>query len=162
MDSVALHLRPEFRSFTLAEHDLVEMVAKKYSGSDFHDFLSDLVEKLAELRAVTYSITWVVGLIREPVWAESRLQMLLLLFLEYAHDGWHRCGGTRLRASSATSHKIKLEVDDLSGNPTVYKGFADIQVVRDSSEDPPLATFELKVPFGKGSPRLYKSEALSP
>mmetsp|Transcript_9450 Transcript_9450/g.20929 ORF Transcript_9450/g.20929 Transcript_9450/m.20929 type:complete len:458 (-) Transcript_9450:32-1405(-) len=154
---------PKFASFTPDEIYLEVLVKAKFSRADFDfdGFLSDLVKKLDELRAIIYSVKWVDGM-KESAWSESRLQMLLQLFLDYMLARWFGSenDGALLRASSATGNKIHLDFPGYDGENIQYAGCSDIKVQCDNA-DFPAAILEMKVAFGGGTSRLYHSEASS-
>jgi hypothetical protein len=154
--------RPILRSFAHNAHKLENIVKKKFSGDDFAAFMSDLETKLDEVRAIVFSISWVEGTFDNAVWPESRLQMLLQLFLDYMFKAWFgETSSTLLRASSATDYDIQLTVQSDSGGEDVeYAGHSDIRVDMNSGANSfPENTVELKVAFGTGNSRLYHSEA---
>jgi hypothetical protein len=74
---IPLKSRPDFLSFDFDEVVLETLLSSKFPSLALSDVLSDLAEKLTQLRSIIYSITWVDGVSNNARWSESRIQCMI-------------------------------------------------------------------------------------
>ena len=126
---------------------------------DFDAVLGDLTSKLTSLRNIIYSIKVVEGVSDTAIWSEYRIQLMMILFLNYVF----RTLSVNLEATIANEF-IELTVKNNLGIEQKWKGKTDLKCTHPASPDikDATATLEIKVPFNTSDPRLYHSKALQP
>jgi hypothetical protein len=155
---IPLKSRPDFLSFDFDEVVLETLLSSKFPSLALSDVLSDLAEKLTQLRSIIYSITWVDGVSNNARWSESRIQCMMMLFVNHILKA---CAG-HMEATAANRDKITLNLNSHDGTTVLWKGYADLKCCNSqlTGIDEAYATFEMKVPFSKDG--LYGSAALQP
>jgi len=174
--AISAEVRPAFLTFAFDEGALEVLVKSKFEATSpecsFDDLISDLVEKLTQIRRIVYSIKWVEGVSKTATWSETRIQCMMQLFLNYTLEAWYSGRDVGLVAAAANSDLIEYIVTNPAGEAVKWKGHADIKCslpdaaslsgIGSQSIYEAAGTFEMKVPFGPSDPRLFHSKALQP
>ena len=161
-NEIPLWCRPDFLSFDFDENVLETFLSSKFPLLSLRDVLSDLAEKLAQLRCIINSIKWVPGSSANARWSKPRIQCMMMLFL---HHTLEACAD-RMEATVANRDEItlslKLNSDPLDERTLTWKGYADLKCCdqRLTVIGEACATFEMEVPFSRDG--LFGSSALKP
>ena len=157
---IPLQSRPALLSSNFDEVALETLLTSRFPLLAFSDVLSDLTEKLTQLRSIIYSITWFDGLSITARWNEYRIQSMMMLFLNHTLKACTE----NMEATAANRDLIGLSLK-LSSKPedesrVTWSGFADLKCCNSqcTSIDEAIATFEIKMPFSRGG--LYQSQVL--
>ena len=153
--------QPHFASFKFNESELEALVKSKLLSDDADDVLSELSTKLKQLRSIIYSIKWVDDIASDAVWSETRIQCLMMLFLNHVFYTF----SVGLRAFAANKDEIEFRVKDQDDKQVRWKGYTDVKCCELSATNinEAIATLEMKLPFNSSaSSRLWKSKALLP
>ena len=150
--------RPDFLCFDFDEVVLENLLSSKFPSLALSVVLSDLTEKLTQLRSIIYSITWVDGVSNNAHWSESRIQCMMMLFLNHTL----KACADHMEATAANGDGISLRFNFDNETTVTWKGFADLKCCDSQLTEinDAEATFEMKVPFSNGG--LYQSQALQP
>ena len=149
--------RPVFLYFDFNEVALETLLSLKFPSLALSDVLSDLTDKLTQLRSIIHSITWVDGVSDDARWSESRIQCMMMLFLNHTL----KVCADHMEATAANADEIYLRLD-YDGTTVTWNGHADLKCCncQKTDNDEADATFEMKVPFGRDG--LYRSQAPQP